>query len=115
MEHKISWKALEYKRKEKTADWYWAVVLISLAMVMASFILHNALFAILIIISTGILMSFSMTAPKTVSISINQKGLTVGKEMYPFATLDAFWVESTDGEDQKILLKNFFASTASTI
>ena len=106
MEHKISWKALEYKRKEKTADWYWAVVLISLAMVVASFILHNALFAILIIISTGILMSFSMTAPKTVNISINQKGLTVGKEMYPFATLDSFWVESADGEDQKILLKS---------
>ena len=106
MEHKISWKALEYKRKEKTADWYWAVVLISLAMVVASFILHNALFAILIIISTGILMSFSMTAPKTVSISINQKGLTVGREMYPFATLDSFWVESADGENQKILLKS---------
>ena len=106
MEHKISWKALEYKRKEKTADWYWAVILISLAMVVTSFILHNALFAILIIISTGILMSFSMTAPKTVSISINQKGIVVGKEMYPFATLDAFWVESADGEDQKILLKS---------
>ena len=51
-------------------------------------------------------MSFSMTAPKTVSISINQKGIVVGKEMYPFATLDAFWVESADGEDQKILLKS---------
>ena len=106
MEHKISWKALEYKRKDKTADWYWAVILISLAMVVTSFILHNALFAILIIISTAILMSFSMTAPKTVSISINQKGVVVGKEMYPFATLDAFLVESADGEDQKILLKS---------
>ena len=106
MEHKISWKALEYKRKDKTADWYWAVILISLAMVVTSFILHNVLFAVLIIISTGILMSFSMTAPKTVSISINQKGIVVGKEMYPFATLDAFWVESADGEDQKILLKS---------
>ena len=106
MEHKISWKALEYKIKEKTADWYWAVILISLAMVVASFLIHNALFAILIIISTAILMSFSMTAPKTISISINQKGLIVGKEMYPFATLDAFWVESADSEDQKILLKS---------
>ena len=106
MENKISWRALEYKRKEKTADWYWAVILISLAMVVTSFILHNALFAILIIISTVILMSFSMTAPKTVSISINQKGIIVDKEMYPFATLDAFWVESMYGEDQKILLKS---------
>jgi len=106
MENKISWKALEYKRKEKTVDWYWAVILISLTMVITSFIVHNALFAILIIISTAILMSFSIIAPKTVQISINQKGVTVGKEMYPFATLEAFWVESADEDDQKILLKS---------
>jgi len=106
MENKISWKALEYKRKEKTADWYWAVILIALAMIVTSFIVHNVLFAILIIISTAILMSFSIIAPKMVQISINQKGVTIEKEMYPFATLDAFWVESTDEDNQKILLKS---------
>ena len=106
MENKISWKALEYKRKEKTADWYWAVILIALAIVVTSFILHNALFAILIIISTGILISFSIIAPKIVEISINQKGVIVGKEMYPFATLESFWVESQDEDNQKVLLKS---------
>lgn len=106
MEHKISWKAPEYKRKEKTSDWYWAVILISLAMVIASFVLHNTFFAIIIIISTAILMSFSIIAPKIVNISINQKGITVEKETYPFATLEAFWVESIDEDNQKILLKS---------
>lgn len=106
MENKISWKALEYKRKEKTADWYWAVILISLAMVVTSFVIHNILFAILIIISTAVLMSFSIIAPKTVSISMNQKGITIGREMYPFATLEAFWVEGNDEYNQKILLRS---------
>ena len=106
MEHKISWKALEYKRKEKTTDWYWAVILIALAIVVISFIEHDALFAILIIISTGILISFSVIAPKIIDISINQKGFTVGKEMYPFATLESFWVENADEDNQKILLKS---------
>jgi len=106
MENKISWKALEYKRKEKTADWYWAVILIALAIVVISFITQNALFAILIIISTIILLSFSVIAPKTVDISMNQKGIAVGKEMYPFATLESFWVESMDKDNQKILFKS---------
>jgi len=106
MEHKISWHALEYKRKEKTTDWYWAVILISLAMVVISFIIHDVFFAMLIIISTVILLSFSLTAPKIVEIGINQKGITVGKEMYPFATLESFWVESTDESNQKILLRS---------
>ena len=106
MENKISWRALEYKRKEKTADWYWAVIIITLAIVVISFMLHDALFAILIIISTGILLSFSIIEPKIINISINQKGITVEKEMYPFATLQSFWVESTDENNQKILFKS---------
>jgi hypothetical protein len=106
MENKISWKALEYKRKEKTTDWYWAVILISLAIVVISFMIHNVLFAVLIIISTIILMSFSIIAPKMVEISINQKGITAGKEIYPFATLESFWVENIDKDNQKILLKS---------
>ena len=106
MENKISWRALEYKRKDKTADWYWAVGLIALAIVITSLMLHNFLFAILIIISTGILMSFSIIAPKTINISINQKGVTVGREMYPFATLESFWVESQDEENLKILFRS---------
>jgi len=106
MENKISWEALEYKRKEKTADWYWAVALISLAIIITSFMTHNFLFGILIIISTIILVSFSVIAPKKVKVSMDQKGITVGKEMYPFTTIDSFWVESLDGENQKILLKS---------
>ncbi|MFH0755521.1 MAG: hypothetical protein V1910_02550 [bacterium] len=106
MEKKISWKAFEYKRKEKPVDWYWAVILMSLALVIISFITHNIFFGLLIIISTIILLSFSIIAPKMIEISINQKGIIVEKEMYPFATLESFWVESADEENQKILLKS---------
>lgn len=106
MENKISWRALEYKRKEKTADWYWAVIIIALAIVVISFIIHNSFFAVLVILSTGILLSFSINKPRIVDVNINQKGITVDKEMYPFATLESFWVDSMDEENQKILLKS---------
>lgn len=106
MENKISWKALEYKRKEKTADWYWAVILMSLAIIIVSFMMHNTFFAILILISTIILVSFSVTIPKFVEVSINQKGIKVEKDLYPFASLDSFWVESIDEDNPKILLKS---------
>lgn len=106
MENKVSWKALEYKRKDKTADWYWAVIIISLSIVIISFMVHNVLFAILIIIATGILLSFSINPPKTVEITMNQKGITVGKDRYPFASLESFWVENLDADNQKILFRS---------
>jgi hypothetical protein len=106
MEHKISWKALEYKRKEKTADWYWAVILIALSCVIISFMVHNVLFGILLIISTAILLSFSVIPPRAINISINQKGVTVEKNLYPFASLESFWVEAINEDNQKILFKS---------
>ena len=106
MENKISWRALEYKRKEKNVDWYWAVILIALSVVVISFILHNVLFAILIIISTAILLSFSINSPRTIEVSIDQKGIIVEKEMYPFSTLSAFWVDTSEKDNEKILVKS---------
>lgn len=106
MENKISWKALEYKQKEKTADWYWAVIIIAIAIVVISIFIQNILFAVLVVISTYILLSFSINTPRTIDVSINQKGITVDKDMYPFVTLESFWVDVSDTENQKILLKS---------
>lgn len=106
MENKISWQALEYKQKEKTVDWYWAVGIISLAIVVISIFTHNIFFAVLVILSTGILLSFSINKPKNITITIDQKGISVNKEMYPFINLESFWVESVHAEDEKILLKS---------
>ncbi len=106
MENKISWQALEYKQKEKTVDWYWAVGIISLAIIIIAVYTHNILFAVLVLISTAILLSFSINKPKVIDVSINQKGISMGRDMYPFATLESFWVESMPGGDEKILLKS---------
>ena len=106
MEYKISWTALEYKRKEKTADWYWAVIIIALSMAITSFFLHNVLFGILIIISVITLLLFSVTEPKILQIHMDQKGITVEKERYPFASIEAFWVDNSEEHNQKILLKS---------
>ena len=106
MENTISWKALEYKRKDKTVDWYWAVIIIALSLTVISIILHDALFAVLIILGTTTLLAFSIRGPQWVEITVDPRGFVVGHEMYPFATLDEFWVDITEENNHKILLKS---------
>ena len=103
---KISWKALEYKKKEKTADWYWAVIIISICAVIISFIVHDILFAILIIIGTVALLIFSTKDPQTIEVSIDKRGVIVNKDMYPFATLEAFWLDISEDNNHKVLLRS---------
>lgn len=106
MQNKISWKALEYKRREKTADWYWAVVIIALCIVVTAFILKDGLFAIFIIIATAMLLTFSVREPKWIDIAIDQRGLTVGHDTYPFATLTEFWVDISEKQNEKIIVRS---------
>jgi hypothetical protein len=112
MQNKVSWQSLEYTKKEKTADWYWAVIIITLSIVIISFMLADGFFGILIIIATVTLLLFSVQEPKIITVTIDQRGLIIDKNMYPFATLDSFWVDISDPKNHKILFqskKNFLS------
>jgi len=103
---KLSWKALEYKQTDKTADWYWAVGIIAIASVVTSIIVGDGLFAIFIVIAVLTLLMFSIRKPLLVDVTIDRRGITVGSEKYPFATLEHFWVDITKPDDEKIILKS---------
>ena len=106
MRDHISWKALEYKKREKTADWYWAVVIIALSISVIAFILGDGLFSIFIVLSTITLLLLSSKEPEYMDVRIDERGLMVDKDMYPFATLEEFWVDIGNADSPKILLKS---------
>jgi hypothetical protein len=103
---KITWKALEHKKKEKTADWYWAVIIIAISMAAIAFILHNILFGIFLIIATTVLFMFSTKDPQIIEVSIDKRGIVVNKERYPFATIESFWLDISEEKNHKILLRS---------
>jgi hypothetical protein len=106
MENKVSWKSLEYKKKEKTADWYWAVIIIAISIVVVSFLVGDGFFGILIIVATMTLLMFSTHEPKLLDIMIDQRGLIINTDMYPFVNLDAFWVDISDPNNHKIIFES---------
>ena len=106
MDKKLSWQAWEYKQTEKTADWYWAVVLITICITVVSVMLHDALFGILIVIATTLLVVFSIKAPRLFNVALDERGLTVDNDRYPFAGLESFWVDISDPKQDKIIFKS---------
>ena len=103
---RISWHALEYKKTDKTVDWYWAVVIIALSMAVISFILGNGLFSIFIIIATFILVTLSSRDPEHFEVIVDKRGFTVGRDKYPFANIEDFWVDISENDSPKVLLKS---------
>lgn len=110
MESMISWKAYEYIHEPKSADWYWALAVIGLAIAGASVIFGNYIFGVLVIVGV---ISLAVHAhhhePKLVSFMLNEKGVKIDHTFYPYKTLESFDIETHEteiGTFAKIFIKS---------
>lgn len=102
---KIFWQSLEHSNhKPKGSDWFWAVGVVAVGVVILSFYFGNILFGIIIALFALVAGMLANKKPDLHSFEISRKGVRVGTLLYPFSNLESFWVEDTDYED-KIIFK----------
>ena len=101
----LEWDAHEYEHKERNPDWFWAAGIITLGLALAAFIFGNIIFGILIIVAAFSLAIFINRPPENIHVVVDERGLARGKILYPFETLEAFWID-TEHPHKKILLKS---------
>ncbi len=101
----ISWNAPEHIHTEKNNDWYWAVGIINLTAAVLAIMLNNVVFGILIIISAFALVVHSSQKPRIFHYEINDRGIIVNESLYPFLTLESFWIDAHQ-EKPKLLIKS---------
>ena len=102
---KVEWDAHEYEHKERSSDWFWAVGIVSVSVAIASVILGNIIFAILVLVSVFALSIFTNRPPSTLHVIVDDKGIIRGKVRYPYQTLQSFWIDM-DHPHKKIILRS---------
>ena len=106
MDESLKWSAPEYHHYERSTDWFWAVGIITVCIAVLAFVFGNALFGILILLSAGILIFYVLRVPQDVIYEINQRGIVINNDLHPYLTLEAFWVETRNLPEPKIILKS---------
>jgi len=101
--YKIDWEELEYEFFDKNSDWFWALGIVSIAVAVTAIILNNILFAILILVGAFALGIHSVKKPEIVHYEVNQRGIIIDNKLYPYNSLDSFWIEHNP-EDPKLLI-----------
>ncbi|HEY4500355.1 MAG TPA: hypothetical protein VJH25_01025 [Candidatus Paceibacterota bacterium] len=89
----FSWQAPEYPYKKKSTDWYWTVSIISTALVVTAVIFGNVLFGVVIAIGVFTLTMFASRKPDIISVEINDKGIAVDKTLYPYQSIESFYLD----------------------
>jgi hypothetical protein len=88
----IRWTADEYVARRRGTDWYWALGIIAAAAAVTAIIVGNFLFAVVIIIGSFVLVLYARKKPVAFEFEINEKGIVIGQRLYPFRTLESFWI-----------------------
>lgn len=101
----FSWHTHEYVYREKTQDWFWVVGIISVAIAVTSIIFGNILFALVILIGAFVMALFAARKPNVVEIDINEKGIIIDKEKYPYHELRSFWIDETHYDGIRLVVR----------
>ena len=105
MADNISWTAPEFNYTPKGPDWYWMVGLITLTLVIIALSLGNILFAIVLIVGSFAISFQASQRPEVIEIKVTKQGVQVADTLYPFSSLQSFWVVNSPHE-QKLILKS---------
>ncbi len=103
--HSITWTALEHThRPKKTRDWFWALGLIVMTVSISAILLGNTLFGILVLLAGLVLGLSANQEPKEISYAVTPRGIMVGKTLYPYKNLKAFWIDETSHPKRNMLI-----------
>jgi hypothetical protein len=92
----IEWSAPEYNHKERGNDWFWALGLITIVACGIAIWLKNYVFAIFLLISGVTLIMFTLRHPQDVSYVIENKGLSMGKDLYTWKSIKSFNIKKNE-------------------
>ena len=101
----ISWNAPEHFYVEKHPDWYWAVGIVTLTLAAVCFILGSIIPGIFVVVAAVALVLHASKPPRIVYHEVNDRGIIVDGVLYPFLTLDSFWIPN-DEAIPKLIVKS---------
>ena len=99
----IEWEDLEFRHRPKDARWFWYAFAIIMLILIISVILKNILFVFFIIIGSVVLFFTVLQKPKEITYGIARQGIVIDKTLFPFHTIESFWIREEEEEDMLVL------------
>ncbi len=88
----IKWEAPEYEYIPKSPNWFWSVGIIAVAIAVASVLLGNALFAILVLLAGFSVILFASRRPRKIWFSLTVQGIQIDNRLFPYENIRSFWI-----------------------
>ncbi len=102
----VTWKALEHSHGPQEANWLWALGILTVSATGAALLLGNSLFAFVILISGIVMGIIAVREPNTVPFAVSQRGLRIEDKLYPYSTLECFYIDEENPWGPQLLARS---------
>ena len=86
----IEWETLEHTYYEKTSNWFWIVGIVGTTLTVLCFIFSNPTLGLVLLLGTLSTMLHGARVPNVVKIAIQDNGVRIGSQFYPYTNLNSF-------------------------
>lgn len=101
----LRWSAYEHEHIERGSDWFWALGIVAVSMALVSILLHDALFAVLIIIAALTIAILAVHPPELAEFEVSERGVRVAGKLHRYDDITSFWVEDEHGGRPLLLVE----------
>ena len=112
---KINWSAPEYEFHEKTSEWYWALGIITAALVLTAVILRNFLFAVFAVLAGFSVGLYGARRPRVIRHEINSGGVLIGNKNLNYENISHFWINYNPPLKKELILESKKTFSAHTV
>lgn len=102
----ITWEAPEHHHVEKGNDWFFALAIVIVSLVVVAILFNNVLFALLIGVAGGALAVSAAKRPSIIPYAVTVRGVKIDDRIYPYGTLDSYCIDEDDPRGPQLLLKS---------
>ena len=89
-EEMFRWEVDEFEKHVRSKTWYISAISIALILMLFSFMTTNFLFAVIVVISSLVIILHEGRLPDKVTVIITKEGVVIGKRFYDYDDLKNF-------------------------
>lgn len=102
----ITWDAPEHHHVEKGNDWFFALTIIVISLVLVAILFNNVLLAVLLGLAGGALAVSAAKRPSIIPYAVTLRGVRIDDRIYPFSTLESYRIDDEDPRGPQLLVKS---------
>jgi len=102
--YSVTWEAPEHHHIEKGGDWFFALAIITVAVVIAAIFFGNFLFALLSGLAGITMAILASQRPKVIKFAVTVRGIRIDEMFYPYTTLRSYHIDEYDYKGPQLFI-----------